>query len=229
MANKERLPYIEFLKGLDELYVLFKDIEELSSEQFYDGRRRQAIVQKHFKACGRAFYEAPKDKRQFFIKISDLYHEGVDYMDEDFIEEFIEPTLELLDFTKDEDFILKKIAIGFHNLFQKHILSDKKLMSVQLIDMDLESFFCLYFERSNSQGINLTFEDIITAKIYTKFPLKDEIKKAQEKEFLDDKKWVKQIIRYLAFKDHNDLSRSVILEKLKLNLLIIIGKVQQTH
>ena len=49
---------------------------------------------------------------------------------------------------------LKKVT------FRSDILKKDSLLSVQLLDMDLESF-CLYFERSNAQGMTLSFTDII--------------------------------------------------------------------
>ena len=60
--------------------------------------------------------------------------------------------------------VLRDYAGTLHKDFRSDIIKKANLLSVQLLNMDLEKF-CLYFERSNSQGLNLSFTDIITAKV----------------------------------------------------------------
>lgn len=54
----------------------------------------------------------------------------------------------------------------------------EKMVSFYLLDMQLEKF-CLFFERSNSRGVQLDFTDILAAKLYGKFNLRKEIEKIQ--------------------------------------------------
>ena len=61
--------------------------------------------------------------------------------------------------------------------------------------MDLEKF-CLYFERSNSQGLNLSFTDIITAK-YIDFKLSREISAAKSRLQYFNDKYVDSVVRYI--------------------------------
>jgi hypothetical protein len=55
------------------------------------------------------------------------------------------------------------------DLFKK-----QKLVAFHLLDMTLEKF-CLFFERSNSRGIQLNFTDILAAKLYHGFNLRQKI------------------------------------------------------
>jgi hypothetical protein len=50
----------------------------------------------------------------------------------------------------------------------------QKLVAFHLLDMTLEKF-CLFFERSNSRGIQLNFTDILAAKLYRGFNLRQKI------------------------------------------------------
>ena len=54
------------------------------------------------------------------------------------------------------------------------ILKAEKLLSYYLLDTDEEKF-CLFFERSNSKGIQLDFIDILAAKLYAGFNLRKKI------------------------------------------------------
>ncbi len=50
----------------------------------------------------------------------------------------------------------------------------QKLLAFYMLDMNLEKF-CLFFERSNSRGIQLNFTDILAAKLYSGFNLRKRI------------------------------------------------------
>lgn len=50
----------------------------------------------------------------------------------------------------------------------------QKLVAFYLLDMTLDKF-CLFFERSNSRGIQLNFTDILAAKLYHGFNLRQKI------------------------------------------------------
>ncbi|MDE2636159.1 MAG: DUF262 domain-containing protein, partial [Chloroflexota bacterium] len=55
----------------------------------------------------------------------------------------------------------------------------EKLISYYLLDMSLDKF-CLFFERSNSRGIQLNFTDILAAKLYSGFNLRESIEKFED-------------------------------------------------
>lgn len=50
----------------------------------------------------------------------------------------------------------------------------QKMVAFYLLDMSLDKF-CLFFERSNSRGIQLNFTDILAAKLYSGFNLRKRI------------------------------------------------------
>lgn len=58
----------------------------------------------------------------------------------------------------------------------ENLLRQEKLVSYYLLDTDEEKF-SLFFERSNSKGIQLNFIDILAAKLYAGFNLRTEIEK----------------------------------------------------
>ena len=214
------------LTGLDPIFIVFKKISLLTSSEYFDksagkgGKARTDLP--IFDYIESIRKKEPKDEDAFYIKLADLFHEGEHKSEDDIFDDSILPVLNNLSLDKEDETILKKIVLKFHDSFQKEIMSESKLLSVQLIDMDLESF-CLYFERSNSQGVNLTFTDIITAKVYLGFKLSQHILKAQDDhEHLKDETalkrnrnpwWIELIIRYLNYLDHNEVTRGSILKK----------------
>jgi len=56
----------------------------------------------------------------------------------------------------------------------RDLLKQEKLLAYYLLDMGIEKF-CLFFERSNSRGIQLNFTDILAAKLYHGFNLRGAI------------------------------------------------------
>lgn len=96
-----------------------------------------------------------------------------------FFEKCCSTSLDLMDIKPDEKKIIEGYASGLRTYFITEIVKQSNLLSVQLLDMNLEKF-CLYFERSNSQGLNLSFIDIITAKVYVDYKLQDSITKAKK-------------------------------------------------
>ena len=203
------------LKGVDDIFVIFKDIKKFKNPSFID-QDNEAVGDELIDHIEGFSNKAPREPNQFFMKIADFYHEGHHKSDTKIRREYVEPRLEAMTISNEDKEIISNIAIHVYGLFKNNILKREKLLSVQLIDMDLESF-CLYFERSNSQGVNLSFTDIITAKVYIKFKLKNAINEAQKKyPFLNDKKWwVEQLLRFLNFKDYNEVTKGSILENLK--------------
>ena len=88
--------------------------------------------------------------------------------------------------------------------------------------MDLEKF-CLYFERSNSQGLNLSFIDIITAKIYVDYKLSEAIESAKKHELFNEK-LIEPVVRYLNFLENGEVTRKSILKDLTSSAFVKIGK-----
>ncbi len=79
--------------------------------------------------------------------------------------------------------------------------------------MNIEKF-CLYFERSNSQGLSLSFTDIITAKVYTEFNLREEIDKAIKNHTYFTEKLVDSTVRYINYLANDSVTKKSILKEL---------------
>nr|CBX31081.1 hypothetical protein N47_E45930 [uncultured Desulfobacterium sp.] len=96
----------------------------------------------------------------------------------------------------------------------QNLFRAEKLLSYYLLDTDEEKF-SLFFERSNSKGIQLNFIDILAAKLYSGFNLR-----AKVDEFKDENSGYKlernEIVRAVAFvaSDGKDISRQYILSTL---------------
>ena len=96
----------------------------------------------------------------------------------------------------------------------ENLLRQEKLVSYYLLDTDEEKF-SLFFERSNSKGVQLNFIDILAAKLYVGFNLRAEIEK-----FIDENPSLglnrEVVVRSICFavSGGKDTGRSFILAKL---------------
>ncbi|MDM8561205.1 DUF262 domain-containing protein [Candidatus Parabeggiatoa sp. HSG14] len=95
------------------------------------------------------------------------------------------------------------------------LFKSEKLLSYYLLDTTLEKF-ALFFERSNSKGVQLNFIDILAAKLYKGFNLRDNIAIFEDEYNTEYYKLNKEIIvRSIAFIVlKKDVSRSGILKSL---------------
>ena len=199
------------LKGVDKIYVIFKSYETLSSEEYYD--KQNDKIKKRFIDYIEGFdTKKPKDKT-LYISISDLY-ESVDMRDKQFIEEMFIPLVLEQGILESEKEILENFLIELKNDFRSDILKKESLLSVQLLDMDLESF-CLYFERSNAQGMTLSFTDIINAKVYIDFKLFRKISEAKNDNKYFKDKLVDPIVRYINYLENGQVTKKSILSDLR--------------
>jgi hypothetical protein len=202
------------LKGIDEVYLVFKAVDELIGEGLFDITSARVIGPYYSVITG--FDSAKPREKTFYIKISDLYRACVFHYREQKIEsEFLESRFTEGTYSDQEKEVLTEIAHQIFKYFATDILKKTNLLSVQLLDMDIEKF-CLYFERSNSQGLNLSFTDIITAKVYTEFRLGQQIEKAKidhKNEFTDNH--VDGLVRYINFLANGEVTKTSILQELR--------------
>jgi len=86
----------------------------------------------------------------------------------------------------------------------------QKLVAFHLLDMTLDKF-CLFFERSNSRGIQLNFTDILAAKLYHGFNLRQKIEEFEGQHNL----WLNRetIVRTVAFLTAQEKGRPVTIDK----------------
>jgi hypothetical protein len=214
------------LKGPDHIYIVFEDIQKLKSNDWYDPQEK---IPKVLPEDYILSFHSHKDESHlpktdnFYILIKDLYdHIQKESREAVFFNNCVDPVIESsgCQMSLEEIEIIKDYALNLKTYFSTEVIKQSNLLSVQLLDMSLEKF-CLYFERSNSQGLNLSFIDIITAKVYTKYKLQSSIKetKSKYKHFFDEK-LVEPIVRYLNFIENNEVTRKSILEDLTADAFI---------
>lgn len=198
------------LKGFDHVYYWFENIETLSSDEFYDYNEKTNKVGLE-RYIANVVIKAPKEET-LSVKISDLFS-SLDYREARFLNEFIEPQLDGFPWTEEQKNIGREFAGALFSDFKTDIIKKEKLLSVQLLNMPLEKF-CLFFERSNSQGMNLSFVDIVNAKVYIDFKLSREISAAKSKYTYFDDSLVDPIVRYINYLANGEVTKDSILRDL---------------
>lgn len=210
------------ITGKDKIYVTFKDSSILKMDEIWDASKNK--IRKKDKATGENV-EITFDKYIdgvtsvkpnydiFYMCLGDIY-ENIDEEQDDFEEAVINPIFnnEKVSLKTSEKEIYRKFAIKFWSDFKTDVYKKTNLISVQLLNMDLEKF-CLYFERSNSQGLNLSFTDIITAKIYLTFNLREALKKLENESYFSEA-LVDPLVRYINFLENKDVTKKSILKDL---------------
>ena len=150
------------------------------------------------------------------IKISDVYRvlNGDAPRERDQAERFLK-TSNLPNLNSQNAVDLPEFAAYLTHLKSlENLLRQEKLVAYYLLDTDEEKF-ALFFERSNSKGIQLNFIDILAAKLYGGFNLRDHIERfSEENPQLDLNREV--IVRSLSYavSDGKETGRSYILGNL---------------
>jgi hypothetical protein len=197
------------LKGIDDIFFVLKTPENLPDPDTKIEDLTEIVDCFTFK----------KIENRLCFTINQIYGSPTSQRENTFRKSVFNPewdTVKELDGYQDfeERYFDYSLAIREH--FHK-LIEDKTLLSVFLLDMDLEKF-CLFFERSNSRGVTLNFIDIITAKVYIDFKLRKEIRDAAEEyDFLSEKNpnkdaIVEAIVRYITFLEHGQVDKKTILK-----------------
>jgi hypothetical protein len=151
----------------------------------------------------------------FSIELSQVY-ECATWKDREIQKKIFDPLADSFEFLADE--LLREryfdLLLDLKRLLYNKI-QDKTLLSVFFLNMGIEKF-CMFFERSNSKGTELSFIDIITAKIYKDFKLDNEIKKFKEKNksIPFDNTIIESFVRYFSFLKAGQVDRKTILTSL---------------
>ncbi len=161
------------LKGTDEVWFIAKNEGEILSSTFEQAKLEELLEE----------ISGTQDSERLSIKLSDVWEiEQNDYDEEEIKEKFFQSTAYFKANSHEEAFDKKLEFKKFRNLRKKiaDLFKSEKLLSFYLLDMNLEKFV-VFFERSNTRGVQLNFIDILAAKLYTgNFNLKDKIKKFEQ-------------------------------------------------
>ena len=189
------------LNGVDDVYFVIRTgegLEKLALEE---------VLQE--------FSSEPKQDR-INIKISDVYSilKGDYFLEEDKAKLFLASSRIKGISAENARARPEFYTYLVHSKHLENLFRQEKLVSYYLLDTDAEKF-ALFFERSNSKGIQLNFIDILAAKLYIGFNLREHIDK-----FAEDNPELKLnrdvIVRSISFDVSNgkDTGRSYILSKL---------------
>ena len=193
------------LKGNDKIYFVFKKPENIPSPSEEITNIEQIIDSLSIKPIDDAFS----------VELSEVYRCAT-WADRKIQQEVFEPIANNYSFLNDPGmaerylYLLVDLKRLFHTL-----IFDKTLLSVFFLNMGIEKF-CMFFERSNSKGTELSFIDIITAKIYKDFKLDKKINEFKDKNkgVYFDNSIVEAFVRYFSFLKAGQVDRKTILTSL---------------
>ena len=198
------------LQGIDECWFIINNdddcIDEISSIPFKD-----RSLEKMLYKIGES-----EDVDRLSVKISDAYNlMNTDYTEEEIKQEHfgvLEYINKMDDDEKDREFrrYIKVVKL-LQNLFNKDLL-----LPYYLLNMDTQKF-ALFFERSNTKGIQLNFIDILAAKLYKGFNLRDKIEEANNNFSTRGYKFGKEVaVRTIAYivSEGKEVDKKYILDNL---------------
>lgn len=154
------------LKGIDEVWFVSKNDNEVSLSDTNQAELEDLLVE----------FSGQEDAERLCVKISDAFEimqHRSKYREKDIETLFFGKLAFLKNKTENE----KSAAFNKYLLILDKLqffLNAEKLLSFYLLDTSAEKF-SLFFERSNSKGIQLNFIDILAAKLYVGFNLRKEI------------------------------------------------------
>lgn len=211
------------LKGFDDVWFVMKNLKEMAptvQTLVKDGSIGNCTLEEVLFA-----FAEEADATRISIKLSDVWGmmSNGPIREKEIKEKYFDHT----SFAKNcTDAVEAERAFDFY-LFLKDkivfLLKDSKLFSYYLLNMSLEKFI-LFFERSNTRGIWLNFIDILAAKLYNGFNLRENLEELsrqypnyQINEFL-----IVRTIAYLVSSENSNgngkgaqLDRTYILTELK--------------
>lgn len=181
------------LKGIDDIWIVIKNEEELKDNvQIVEFKSRTLEDILHE-------FSGQEDENRLSVKLSDAYSIAISDYFEDEIKEIFFNSLSFAAGMDEQE---------LRNAFRKYIVIVKKLnelyggeklLSYYLLNMNTEKF-ALFFERSNSKGVQLNFIDILAAKLYKGFNLREKIEELQNNSNLSEYKFNREIIvRAIAY------------------------------
>ncbi|OGU37811.1 MAG: hypothetical protein A2X61_01655 [Ignavibacteria bacterium GWB2_35_12] len=194
------------LKGNDKLYFIFKNPENIPAPN-NDIESMEQIIDS---------LSVKPSEDLFSIELKEVF-KCATWKDKEIHQKIFEPLIENYKFLKDNNGLAERylnLILDLKRLFY-NLIQDKTLLSVFFLNMGIEKF-CMFFERSNSKGTELSFIDIITAKIYKDFKLDKSINEFKEnnRAIIFDNSIVEAFVRYISFLKMGQVDRKTILTSL---------------
>lgn len=197
------------LTGVDSVWMIFKNEEELEDEIF-----EQRLEERNLEDLLYEFASTESQNR-LSINVADTFKIMNSSLRESQIKENFFDTLHYpKNYEPEEEESIFTRYLTYKNIFED-LLKDKKIFNYYMLDMSLEKF-ALFFERSNSLGIRLNFIDILAAKLYVGFKLRKEIETFESENPMFKPLLQEVIVRCVAYFVSNgrDVNRNFILKSL---------------
>lgn len=156
------------------------------------------------------------------VLVSDAYRAETESLEDDQLNELFDATPYARRYSdktasgyKADQRIYRRAISRLRDLFKQ-----EKLIAYYLLDMGVEKF-CIFFERSNSRGIQLNFTDILAAKLYHGFNLRGKIEAFEDQYKLPlNRDLIIRAVAYVRGRDAGgaiSIERKVILETLEVD------------
>lgn len=193
--------------GIDPVWFIARDEGEL--EEAFEKSGIESILYE---------FSGTQAADRLSIRLSDVWRMDKENLDEDDIKSIFRQSSYYSRFSQDSEFDVKAEFKKYRYLKKKitELFKQEKLLSYYLLDMSLEKFV-VFFERSNTRGVQLNFIDILAAKLYTgNFNLKQKIQEF-EKTNPNYELIPETIVRTIAYlkSSGKEVDRNYILTKLK--------------
>lgn len=160
------------LKGIDDVWFIFKTSNEL--DEIYEDCKLSEIPLEAliYNIAGNP------DNEHLSVNIATVYKKISDSLLEDDLKEYYTKLEYVSTLNESERKFTFKSYIRYIQKVED-LLKSPKLVAYFLLDMSAEKF-ALFFERSNSLGVSLTFVDILVAKLISGFNLKKKIEEFED-------------------------------------------------
>ncbi|GAK55966.1 hypothetical protein U27_02927 [Candidatus Vecturithrix granuli] len=197
-------------KAIDDVWFIVKDHDGNGNVLEFQKRRLDELLHE---------FAGQESEDYLSIRLSDAYEimeKG--YRESVIRREFFNKLHYIQDKTSDEqEKIFDKYLIVSDKL--RDLFKSEKLVSYYLLNTNSEKF-ALFFERSNSKGIQLSFIDILAAKLYAGFNLRQHIEEFEETHgtYTLNREIIVRTIAYIVsqrISKRRDIDRSYILSELK--------------
>ena len=192
------------LKGIDEVWFVCKKPEDLDYGGDLDKLALEDLLYE---------FSSHQSRERLSVKVSDVYQTIEQTIRESKIKaQFFDGLAYLAEKSEDERDNEFDHYLTLLGKLQDFFKADK-LLSYYLLNTTSEKF-ALFFERSNSKGIQLNFIDILAAKLYVGFNLRHKIDEFED-EHLDYTLNRETVVRTIAFfVGGGNVDRSYILQNL---------------
>ncbi len=187
------------LAGMDAVYVVLCD--DLKPEELIE-RPLETIL---------GDVKGEESEEAISIRLSDAYRAEAEGLDDEELDAVFAQSAFAWRLAEDDP-QRKPLAKAYRRTVKKlcDLFKKQKLVAFHLLDMTLDKF-CLFFERSNSRGIQLNFTDILAAKLYHGFNLRQKIEEFESQQNLRLNR--ETIVRTVAYMTNLENGRAISIDK----------------